>query len=700
MRKLPRTYLLITLLLVNGLVCAIGSTTGPGLLSDISITSFGAVISKQQVNITANADVIIGTNNLSLGFSLGSCWKSWYNDSTSIELSRNASFKLVRLVDVLFEPCSYWNETARNGMFNWTGIDAILKIVFSIGAEPLITIGFYSWETNSMLVPQGMANNPVTRLPYPTSFGAYAAEWAKHFKSAGFPVRYYEIVNEPHHYFGWNGSNATRLGYYAELWNTAARMMRNVNSQILLSQDSITQQNVLDYWLQYGDDIDYLDFHKYDSDSVGQYNDSELFNRAETLFFENTPTIYGVREAQQRWLDTRGTFLPVINVESNLNSAYTTGTDPRIQQIAGAVWTALVLRKAIVKGLSFNVYNTFSSSASLALLQSTSEGLGFGMINSDDNQPYYPYCIQKLIGMNLDINDLLFLAESSSSDVPVLGWYNKGEVNLLVISKTNEPRTVILKGLRGQMSFSKIQNSTLAENPIVQEGQIDAGSIIALDGYAVMLLRTINRTLDASTVFKDGFESGSCNAWNGSGTSTNETANVVNTYTSKFTSNGDGGNEMAYCYEIISSSSELYSRGYFRVETSGITDNDDRFYFLIFEAGNNPVAFAGWRKVSGVVKWNLIIRNGTGWANAYSTTSPSVNQWYCVEMHWKKDAANGIGELYVNGAVVCSIFGKNTAYYGNMNRVEFGLPEIVSCGTATVYGDCAKIATTYIGPEP
>jgi len=209
----------------------------------------------------------------------------------------------------------------------------------------------------------------------------------------------------------------------------------------------------------------------------------------------------------------------------------------------------------------------------------------------------------------------------------------------------------------------------------------------------------------AILVFNDGFESGSFSAWTGTSISSGETVAVVNTLwhhstlSAKFTSNGDSAPEMAYCYKTIASFTELYARGYFRVASSGIVNNDDRFYFIVFRAGGYGVAFAGWRKVVGIVKWDLVIREGTGWLHASSTSSPSLNQWYCVELHWKKDVASGLGELWVDGSKVCSITGKNTAALGDVNLVRFGL-DIPKCGSILAYGDCAKMATAYIGPEP
>lgn len=214
------------------------------------------------------------------------------------------------------------------------------------------------------------------------------------------------------------------------------------------------------------------------------------------------------------------------------------------------------------------------------------------------------------------------------------------------------------------------------------------------------------RPVFSAGIFADDFESGTFAAWNGVKVSAGETASISDamvhhgTHSAKFTSNGNLGTERTYCYKTLSLVPELYARGYFYVSTSGITGNDNRFYFLIFKAGSNPVAFAGWRMTGGVVKWNLLIRQGTGWATAYSTTSPSLNQWYSVELYWKKDATAGLGELWVNGALACSASGKNTAYYGDINRVDFGLAEIFNCHSTTVYSDCVKIADTYISPEP
>jgi len=209
-------------------------------------------------------------------------------------------------------------------------------------------------------------------------------------------------------------------------------------------------------------------------------------------------------------------------------------------------------------------------------------------------------------------------------------------------------------------------------------------------------------TIDTS-FFSDDFESGGFNAWNGIRNSRGETGVVVNwpsyqdDYRARFMSNGGGGTEYSYIYKTVASSTDLYARGYFCISKSGIAYNNDNFYLLAFRAGSNNVAYAGWGKVGGNVRWCLMIKSGTKNAIAYSTQIPAVNQWYCVELHWKKDVANGMGELWINGTRVCSMNGKNTASFGNVSQVHFGLPQLYHCKTTTAYCDACKISRSRIG---
>jgi hypothetical protein len=204
-------------------------------------------------------------------------------------------------------------------------------------------------------------------------------------------------------------------------------------------------------------------------------------------------------------------------------------------------------------------------------------------------------------------------------------------------------------------------------------------------------------------LFSDGFESGSFGNWTGTARSSGETSAVTSenpyegTYSARFTSNGGGGYETAYCYDATSAA-ELYARGYFFVSQSGIADNSDYISLIVFRAGSTNVAWASWSMNNGVIKWKLLIRSGTGYASAYSASIPTTNTWYAVELHLKVDSTQGLGELWVDGTLVCSITGRNTASYGNVSMVRFGLGEIYNCAGTVVYSDNTVISAARVGP--
>ena len=443
----------------------------------------------------------IGINKLNLGIQTDWSWTGFVSNAARRQFAQDANIKLIRTFDFRSTspkliPCEYWNETTKNcNKWNWTSVDLYTQTVFGIGAEPLFCLG-WARDNIQKYIPSGMVVNPNTGLPYPDSYASYAKEWVKHFKTTGQPVRYYEIMNEPNAYFD-SSVNYTKLNYFIELWNASARAMRAENPSIFISHDLTTSRKVLDYWVNHGEDIDFLDFHKYDSgvtNGTGYYDDDTVLMRAETSRFQTSSTFYSPEDARQIWLNSRGELLPVINSESNFNSAWENGTDPRIQKIVGAVWSSLVLRMAILKGLSYNIYYEFSSSGSWETNNKPSGGYGFGIINSDNNRPWYPYYVYKWIGNNLAVGDSIVNSTSYSDYIRSLAWINNGRLNILLVNKLSQTKEFSLQGVTGPLIYQKIDDPTGASylNPIVQTGTIDASSPIVMNGYTVMLLQSAN----------------------------------------------------------------------------------------------------------------------------------------------------------------------------------------------------------------
>jgi uncharacterized repeat protein (TIGR02543 family) len=208
-------------------------------------------------------------------------------------------------------------------------------------------------------------------------------------------------------------------------------------------------------------------------------------------------------------------------------------------------------------------------------------------------------------------------------------------------------------------------------------------------------------------VFQDGFESGSFSAWSATTNTAGETStiasNIVHTgaNSAMFTSDGGLSYERAYASRSGLSLPEINARAYVYVDQSGIVDNADRFYVIQIMGGYNIVAYGGWRQdSSGNLHWHLMIRDGTSYVGAYSASTPSTDTWYLIELHWKADTTAGFGELYVNGELVASITGRNTANYGSATILRAGLPEIYNCAATTVYIDDVTVSQGSIDPPP
>ena len=650
-----------------------------------------------QVNVLVDVSKVMGVNKYSLGFQLdGYDIDEWRTTPSLRHLAEDAGFKLVRFFEHrLGKPCIYWDETTKSGIWDWTEIDDLVRKIFDMGAEPLIVLGFAKFDgTGLSTLPDGMRVNSTTLLPDPEQWAAYCAEWVRHFKSVGLPVRYYEIVNEAFHYFGWY-PDPVKLKYFIDLFNAAAKAMRAVDPNIMIGNDEANKKVVLDYFIRYGEPLDFISFHRYGASSLS-VSDSELLEAAETKYLVETKSKYAPEQAVEIYKEARGIELPVIMSEGNLNCAYSSGTDPRTRTMLGAVYTALSIRAFILKNITYSVYFTFGSYGTN----------GMGMVNLENNQPWYPYYAQKMIGNNLAVGDKLVYSASSSEDVRALAWIHNNKLNILLICKVNEPREVYVMGVRGQINYTKIDNTISWETPQVQTGTINPDVPLLLNGYAVALLQAeIERF--PRIIFKDNFESGDFSKWTGTYVTKSETVRVVDwrplegDFHGRFRSDGGGRYENAYCYKKISSVDEIYVRAYVNIPRGlPLEDNGDRFYVIRLRANGNSLAGIGIRHNGGVDKWIIYARDGSGWVGPVYAAEPNVKggRWYCIELHWKKDSSQGLVEVYINGIKILEISGIDTSYFGGVDEIDFGLISATRVQKSViVYGDSLVASTAYVG---
>jgi hypothetical protein len=297
-------------------------------------------------------------------------------------------------------------------------------------------------------LPPGMDRNyNNTGFPNPDSFAAYCRDIAGHVKSKGWTVRFWEPYNEPYQIF----TDGTRSRMYEEkyeafvkLFNSAAEAILEFFPDALFGVDISNVKAFLDRFVCDARHVGFLSFHKYDAYGTwlyapnGYYSDAKVLEKASILgdSYRYTP-----KEMREKWFSMTSHDLPVLCTETNLNSAWRNGTDPRIQQVVGAVWYAEVLRAFILNDVRYSVYFHFASDDSPRWeIDKQTKGYGFGMINSTPpHTEWYPYLLNKLIGKNLHVGDKICWSLSSNSTfLSILAWISEGTQNILLIGKAKD----------------------------------------------------------------------------------------------------------------------------------------------------------------------------------------------------------------------------------------------------------------------
>ncbi|EMR74263.1 hypothetical protein MCGE09_00423 [Thaumarchaeota archaeon SCGC AB-539-E09] len=462
-------------------------------------------VKKEEIKVEVDVDYTkqIGKNKLSLGTQ----FHSWMNISIIPELkekTRQVHFGLVRIFigfEQGYNPCVSWDEVTHTGTYDWTELDEIIQTIKEIGATPLICIG--GGDKNSgYWLPTGMVGDWNGKgFPSNESFGIYCADIVNYTNiEKKFNVKYWEIWNEPDIWSeSWSSIDLGKLTNFTKTFNNAEQYMHNIDSSILCGNDHSDNKVFLDYFAKHTKGVGFLSFHRYSGGGTWLYcpegytSDCLALRKASEIikFSWCNDDRYSPREMQKKWEETCGEIIPVLCSETNLNSVWEKGTDPRIQEIIGGVWYAEELRFYILEGMEYSVYYNFASDVS-GDWETTypTEGWGFGMIKS--TPPYtewYPYLVNNLIGNNLCVGDEIFESISNETDsiyeaVSALAWKQKGEYKLLLISKVNQQVTININGFpAGEARVNRIETS---KGDI--QSEITKRREFTTNGYTVLLI--------------------------------------------------------------------------------------------------------------------------------------------------------------------------------------------------------------------
>lgn len=186
--------------------------------------------------------------------------------------------------------------------------------------------------------------------------------------------------------------------------------------------------------------------------------------------------------------------------------------------------------------------------------------------------------------------------------------------------------------------------------------------------------------------FSDGFESGDFSAWTGTSGSPLIVTSPVHS--------GSYAARLAISNvqkTLASNYNTLYCRVYWQCTALPNADAGDRIITL-FDSGGTKHLDAGFQYGYGAGRTYHFWLNVDGSEAGYDFT-PSLNQWYCIEVIF--DNVADVHKLWLNGALVMTL---NRATSATINKVYVGAYQPFGTWSGYRYYDDVVVSDSYIGP--
>jgi len=208
-------------------------------------------------------------------------------------------------------------------------------------------------------------------------------------------------------------------------------------------------------------------------------------------------------------------------------------------------------------------------------------------------------------------------------------------------------------------------------------------------------------------IFQDGFESGNFNAWDGFTGGPNHATDwsvqgtIIHdgSYAAMCTRNA--ADRWGGYYSLLGGGyfTELYFRIYFRFDTWINVNTSMTFQYITSKPPVLDIIGAGIRNIGGV-RYLWVRRYYPADQSFQYAFNWQLNRWYCVELHFKKNATQGEYHVWIDGILYHSETGLNTSGAPDAGRASFVQSvSVFASYPAHSYLDCCIVADTYIGPE-
>ncbi|MCI4330738.1 MAG: hypothetical protein L3K19_02680 [Thermoplasmata archaeon] len=395
-----------------------------------------------------------------------------------------------------------WSNASSSASYDFSAMDWFLGFARNLSAESYLSVPAGTWGNGNQL-PTGIPLDPsllvnssgaIGSFPTPAAYSALVGGVAAHVAHANETVSYWNIGNEV------PLTNASLLSAYIALFNAAAQAIHTQLPSARVGSDVMTDPSDFAPFASQAKGVGFLAFHYYPAQKVCIANgtvcppgvggedltDSQIWN-ASSGFGHLRNIALGV--GQRAWHNLTGNWVPVLDAESNLNTAgggpstSSNGTDPRQQGLFGAAWTVSMLIDASAANLSRFDYFGFEGPATTPTsVTGPFGGWGFGLVSigpTGNVTRYAPWWGLEMWGQNVPVGVApLPITVSDPGLARALAVRNGTGDAAIVVNRADVPVRFQVNDLG--IGTVPIQLSILDRNSYLEQPNISTGRVSLL----------------------------------------------------------------------------------------------------------------------------------------------------------------------------------------------------------------------------
>jgi hypothetical protein len=446
-----------------------------------------------------------------------------YDQTLNLAQAVNPSF--VRWSQLYDAPAT-WSASKGSATFDLSQFAPIWNFTKALGATPILSVPAGTWGDGNTL-PSGMPLNTSLLVnwyghstgyfPTAAAYGTYLKNLAQDLKNHGWTVTYWNIGNEVPIWISMSYAEA-----FAVVFNAGAKAIHSIFPTALVGSDVLTAPGRISYFASALVGVGFLGFHFYPAGHLcaggttfcmpnnvnGYLTDSSIISAS--MGYPHSWQFLSPEPSRSEWFNITGHWLPIVDDETNLNSAQAQGSDPRQQTLFDAAW----LEASYITASADSVKGVVSYSLLSAPMTPNSPtkpfgGWGFGLAvepTATTTIEYAPYWATELWGTSIPAGALeLKTTTANSYFLPSAAVYNGNKLEVVVVNLADVNATVPITvtgasyaatsvQVLDQHSYDMVYDGLTKSERLLKSGitekSVSGGSkySVTIDGYGVAVV--------------------------------------------------------------------------------------------------------------------------------------------------------------------------------------------------------------------